>query len=81
MGFVGDGGNIAIATALPPSSFVYCIVSKVYWVKPVVHFVPGSSRRVHQKYIQIKEDLVEKLNRGLKILHSLLIDLYLREYF
>ena len=24
MGFVGSGGNIAIATALPPSSFVYC---------------------------------------------------------
>ena len=27
MGFVGGGGNIAIATALPPSSFVYCIVN------------------------------------------------------
>ena len=25
MGFVGGGGNIAIATALPSSSFVYCI--------------------------------------------------------
>ena len=24
MGFVGGGGNIAITTALPPSSFVYC---------------------------------------------------------
>ena len=23
----GGGGNIAIATALPPSSFVYCIVN------------------------------------------------------
>ena len=27
MGFVGGGGNIAIATALTPSSFVYCIVN------------------------------------------------------
>ena len=27
MGFVGGGGNIAIATALPPSSFVHCIVN------------------------------------------------------
>ena len=27
MGFVGGGGNIAIATALPPSSFVSCIVN------------------------------------------------------
>ena len=26
MGFVGGGGNISIATALLPSSFVYCIV-------------------------------------------------------
>ena len=27
MGFVGGGGNIAIATALPPSPFMYCIVN------------------------------------------------------
>ena len=27
MGFVGGGDNIAIATALPPSSFMYCIVN------------------------------------------------------
>ena len=27
MGFVGDGGNIVIATTLPPSFFVYCIVN------------------------------------------------------
>ena len=27
MGFVGGGCNIAIATALPPSSLVYCIVN------------------------------------------------------
>ena len=27
MGFVGGGGNIAIATALPSSSFVYFIVN------------------------------------------------------
>ena len=27
MGFVGGDGNIAIAIALPPSSFVYCIVN------------------------------------------------------
>ena len=27
MGFVGGGGNIAIATALPPSSFVHRIVN------------------------------------------------------
>ena len=31
MGFVGGGGNIAIATALPPSSFVlYCKRQIVY---------------------------------------------------
>ena len=30
MGFVGGGGNIAIATTLPPSSFVYCIVNIKY---------------------------------------------------
>ena len=27
MGFVGGCGNIAIATALPPSSFEYCIIN------------------------------------------------------
>ena len=27
MSFVGGGGNIAIATALPPSSLVYCVVN------------------------------------------------------
>ena len=27
MGFVGGGGNIAVANALPPSSFVHCIVN------------------------------------------------------
>ena len=27
IGFIGGGCNIAIATALPPSSFVYCIVN------------------------------------------------------
>ena len=27
MGFVGGGDNIAISTALPPSSFMYCIVN------------------------------------------------------
>ena len=27
MGFVGGGSNIAITTALPPSSLVYCIVN------------------------------------------------------
>ena len=27
MGFIGGSGNIAIATALPPSLFVYCIVN------------------------------------------------------
>ena len=26
MGFVGGGGNIAIATAIPPSSIVHCII-------------------------------------------------------
>ena len=30
MGFVVGGGNIAIATTLPPSSFVYCIVN-IQW--------------------------------------------------
>ena len=32
MGFVGGGGNIAIATALPPSSFVYGIVNIKYFM-------------------------------------------------
>ena len=27
IGFVGGGGNIAIATALPPSFRVYCVVN------------------------------------------------------
>ena len=27
MGFVGGGGNIELATAIPPSSFWYCIVN------------------------------------------------------
>ena len=27
MGFVGGGGNIVIATALPQLTFVYCIVN------------------------------------------------------
>ena len=31
MGFVGGGGNIAIATALPPS-FAYCIVNIKYFM-------------------------------------------------
>ena len=30
MGFVGSGGNIAIATALPPSFFANCIVNIKY---------------------------------------------------
>ena len=32
MGFVGGGGKIVIATALPPSSFVYCIVNIKYFM-------------------------------------------------
>ena len=35
MGFVGGGGNIAIATALPPSSFVHCIVN----IKQFMYFL------------------------------------------
>ena len=35
MGFVGGGGNIAIATALPPSSFEYCIVN----IKKCMEFI------------------------------------------
>ena len=33
MGFVGGGGNIAIATAVPSSSFVYCIVNIKYFME------------------------------------------------
>ena len=32
MGFVSGGGNIVIATALPPSSLVYCIVNIKYFM-------------------------------------------------
>ena len=32
MGFVGGGGTIAIATAIPPSSFVDCIVNIKYFM-------------------------------------------------
>ena len=32
MGFVVGGGNIAIATALPPSSFFYSIVNIKYFM-------------------------------------------------
>ena len=32
MGFVGGGGNIAIATALPPSSFVHCFINIKYFM-------------------------------------------------
>ena len=32
MGFVGGGGNSAIATALPSSSLVYCIVNIKYFM-------------------------------------------------
>ena len=32
MGFVGGGSNIAIAAALPPSSFVYCIENIKYFM-------------------------------------------------
>ena len=31
MGFVGGGGNIAIATAIPPSSFVYCCKHQIVY--------------------------------------------------
>ena len=33
MGFVSGGGNIAIATALPSSSFVYCIVNMIWFME------------------------------------------------
>ena len=35
MGFVGGGGNIAIATDLPPSSVQYCIVN----IKSFMEFI------------------------------------------
>ena len=35
MGFVGGSENIATATALAPSSFVYCIVN----IKEFMHFL------------------------------------------
>ena len=38
MGFVGNGGNIAIAPALPPSSFVYCIVNIKCFMKSLSNF-------------------------------------------
>ena len=36
MGFVGGGGNIAIATALPPC-FVYCVVNNKYFTDFIYH--------------------------------------------
>ena len=38
MGFVGGGRNIAIATALPPSSFVYCIVN-IKWFMEFLYLI------------------------------------------
>ena len=38
MGFVGGGGNIAIATALSPSSFVYCIVN-IKWFMDFLYLI------------------------------------------
>ena len=40
MGFIGGGGNIAIATALPPS-FVYRIVNIKYslWIFSILFFM------------------------------------------
>ena len=37
MGFVGGGGNIAIATALP-TSFVYCIVN-IKWFMDFLYLI------------------------------------------
>ena len=40
MGFVGGSGNIAIATALPLSLFVYCIVtSNSLWIFDISFFM------------------------------------------
>ena len=38
MGFVGGGGNIAITTALPPSSFVYCCKYQIVYGFSLSHF-------------------------------------------
>ena len=39
MGYVGGGGNIAIATIIPPSSFVYCIVNIKYFTDFHILFI------------------------------------------
>ena len=39
MGFFGGGGNIAIATALPPSSFVYCYKHQIVYGFSLSHFL------------------------------------------
>ena len=38
MGFVGGGGNIAITTALPLSSFVYCCKHQIVYGFSQSHF-------------------------------------------
>ena len=44
MGFIGGGGNIAITTALPPSSFVYRIVNIKYFMDFLNLIFYGSQR-------------------------------------
>ena len=39
MGLLGGGGNIAIATALPPSSFVYCCKHQIVYGFSLNHFL------------------------------------------
>ena len=39
MGFVGGGGIITIATALPPSSFVYCCKHQIVYGFSLSHFL------------------------------------------
>ena len=44
MGFVGGGGNIVIATALPTSSLVYCIVNIKRFIYFLYHIFYGCLR-------------------------------------
>ena len=51
MGFVGGGGNIAIATALPPSFFVYCIVNIKQFIDFLYLIFYGCLRR---RYLDVE---------------------------
>ena len=58
MGFVGGGSNIAIATALPPSSFVYCIVNIKFFMDFLYLIFYGSLRL---RFLDVETNPIQRL--------------------